>query len=324
MTELIQKMLSGDKQSLARLITLVETESPQVAEIMRAIYPHTGKAFCVGITGPPGGGKSTLVARLTSIARGKGLQVGIIAVDPTSPFSGGAILGDRIRMQQHYLDEGVFIRSMATRGSHGGLPRTASGVIKLLDACGKDIVLVETVGVGQTEIDIMEAADTTIVVLSPEAGDSIQTMKAGLMEIADIFAINKADRPGADYLVAELEGMVHQSPKQSWWQVPVIATQAVNNVGVAELYEQIECHRRALEQSGMLALKRSKQRRTDLLRTIEHRIMAQVVKQIEHDGQLAGYLEKVEKGEMDPYSAAKEILTNQTLIESWLRRVKRG
>ena len=324
MTELIQKMLSGDKQSLARLITLVETESPKVAEIMRAIYPHTGKAFCVGVTGPPGGGKSTLVARLTSIARGKGLQVGIIAVDPTSPFSGGAILGDRIRMQQHYLDDGVFIRSMATRGSHGGLPRTASGVIKLLDACGKDIVLVETVGVGQTEIDIMEAADTTIVVLSPEAGDSIQTMKAGLMEIADIFAINKADRPGADYLVAELEGMLHQSPKQSWWQVPVIATQAVNNVGVAELYEQIECHRRALEQSGMLALKRSKQRRTDLLRTIEHRIMAQVVKRIEQDGQLAGYLERVEKGEMDPYSAAKEILTNQTLIESWLRRVKRG
>jgi len=324
MTELIQKMLSGDKQSLARLITLVETESPKVAEIMRAIYPHTGKAFCVGVTGPPGGGKSTLVARLTSIARGKGLQVGIIAVDPTSPFSGGAILGDRIRMQQHYLDEGVFIRSMATRGSYGGLPRTASGVIKLLDACGKDIVLVETVGVGQTEIDIMEAADTTIVVLVPEAGDSIQTMKAGLMEIADIFALNKADRPGADYLVAELEGMLHQSPRQSWWQVPVIATQAVNNVGVAELYEQIECHRRALEQSGMLALKRSKQRRTDLLRTIEHRIMAQVVKQIEQDGQLAGYLEKVEKGEMDPYSAAKEILTNQTLIESWLRRVKRG
>ncbi len=324
MTELIQKMLSGDKQSLARLITLVETESPKVAEIMRAIYPHTGKAFCVGVTGPPGGGKSTLVARLTSIARGKGLQVGIIAVDPTSPFSGGAILGDRIRMQQHYLDEGVFIRSMATRGSYGGLPRTASGVIKLLDACGKDIVLVETVGVGQTEIDIMEAADTTIVVLVPEAGDSIQTMKAGLMEIADIFALNKADRPGADYLVAELEGMLHQSPKQSWWQVPVIATQAVNNIGVAELYEQIECHRRALEQSGMLVLKRSKQRRTDLLRTIEHRIMAQVVKQIEQDGQLAGYLEKVEKGEMDPYSAAKEILTNQTLIESWLRRVKRG
>jgi LAO/AO transport system kinase len=193
-----------------------------------------------------------------------------------------------------------------------------------LDACGKDIILVETVGVGQTEIDIMEAADTTIVVLYPEAGDSIQTMKAGLMEIADIFAINKADRPGADYLVAELKGMLHQSPKQSWWRVPVIATQAVNNVGITELYEQIECHRRALEQSGMLALKRSKQRRADLLRTIEHRIMAQVVKQIEQDGQLADYLEKVEKGEMDPYSAAREILTNQTLIESWLRRVKRG
>ena len=321
MTELVEKMLAGDKQSLARLITLVERDSPEVAGIMRTIYPHTGKAFCVGVTGPPGGGKSTLVGKLTSIAREKGLEVGIMAVDPTSPFTGGAILGDRIRMQQHYLDEGVFIRSMATRGSHGGLPKTASSVTKLLDAAGKDIVFVETVGVGQGEIDIMEAVDTTIVVLVPEAGDSIQTMKAGLMEIADIFVVNKADRPGADYLVAELEGMVHQSPKQSWWRVPVMATQAVNDVGTEELYQQIERHRQALEESGNLVLKRSKQRRTDLLRSIERSITKQVLEQVERDDQLALYLEKVEKGEIDPFSAAKEILSSRTLLENWLRQV---
>lgn len=321
MTELVEKMLAGDKQSLARLITLVERDSPEVAGIMRTIYPHTGKAFCVGVTGPPGGGKSTLVGKLTSIAREKGLEVGIMAVDPTSPFTGGAILGDRIRMQQHYLDEGVFIRSMATRGSHGGLPKTASSVTKLLDAAGKDIVFVETVGVGQSEIDIMEAVDTTIVVLVPEAGDSIQTMKAGLMEIADVFVVNKADRPGADYLVAELEGMVHQSPKQSWWRVPVMATQAVNDVGTEELYQQIERHRQALEESGNLVLKRSKQRRTDLLRSIERSITKQVLEQVERDDQLALYLEKVEKGEIDPFSAAKEILSSRTLLENWLRQV---
>jgi len=322
MTDLVEKMLAGDKQSLARLITLVERDSPEVAGIMRTIYPHTGKAFCVGVTGPPGGGKSTLVGKLTSIAREKGLEVGIMAVDPTSPFTGGAILGDRIRMQQHYLDEGVFIRSMATRGSHGGLPKTASSVTKLLDAAGKDIVFVETVGVGQGEIDVMEAVDTTIVVLVPEAGDGIQTMKAGLMEIADVFVVNKADRPGADYLVAELEGMVHQSPKQSWWQVPVMATQAVNDVGTEELYQYIERHRQALEESGNLALKRSKQRRTDLLRTIEHRITKQVLEQVERDDQLALYLERVEKGEIDPFSAAKEILSSRTLLDNWLRQVR--
>lgn len=324
MTDLVQKTLSGDRQSLARLITLVERESPEVADIMREIYPHTGKAFCVGITGPPGGGKSTLVSKLTSIAREKGLEVGVIAVDPTSPFSGGAILGDRVRMQQHYLDEGVFIRSMATRGSHGGLSKTAASVVKLMDASGKDLVFLETVGVGQTEIDIMEAADTTIVVLVPEAGDSIQTMKAGLMEIADIFVVNKADRPGADYLVADLQGMLHQSSKQSACQVPVLATQAANDVGIGEVYQQMELHRQALEQSGELALKRSRQRRTDLLRTIEHRIMTQIVKLIERDGQLTSHLERVEKGEIDPYSAAMGILSDQALIDSWLRQVKKG
>jgi LAO/AO transport system kinase len=325
MTELVEKMLSGDKQALARLITLVERESPEAPEILRAIYPHAGRALCVGITGPPGGGKSTLVGRLTAIAREKGLKIGVLAVDPTSPFSGGAVLGDRIRMQQHFLDEGVFIRSMATRGSHGGLPRTAPSVIKLMDASGKDVIFVETVGVGQTEIDVMETVDTVVVVLVPEAGDTIQTMKAGLMEIADVFAVNKADRPGADLVVADLMAMLHQKPRNEWWEVPIVATQATSDVGTRELYQHIERHYEALKSSGKLSLKRQKQRRADLLHTIEDRITSQVLKLVENDVQLNTYLEKVEKGDLDPYSAAEEILSHWKLVswvEKWLHRVK--
>jgi len=322
MMELIERALAGDRQALAKLVTLVERGGPEARDVMRAVYPRSGKGYSVGITGPPGAGKSTLVGKLASIAREKGLEVAIVAADPTSPFSGGAILGDRVRMPQHYLDEGVFIRSMATRGSPGGLPRTASSVVKVFDACGKDIIFVETVGVGQTEIDIIEATDTTVVVLVPGAGDSVQTMKAGLMEIADIFVVNKADRPGAEYLVAELEGMLHESPKQSWWDVPVVATQAVNDVGIDELYRQIERHRQALEESGRLAAKRSGQRRNDLLRTIEHSVMTEITQEIESDRQMAKYFEKVESGEADPYTVARDILTNEALIENWLQRAR--
>ena len=325
MTELVEKMLAGDRLSLARLITMVERESDEVPEMMRSIYPHTGRAFCIGITGPPGAGKSTMVARLTATARSKGRSVGIVAVDPTSPFSGGALLGDRVRMQQHFLDDGVFIRSMATRGSHGGLPRTASSVIKVMDASGKDIIFVETVGVGQTEIDVMETTDTVVVILVPEGGDAIQTMKAGLMEIADVFAVNKADRPGAESVITDLTMMLHQSPKQSWWQVPVVATQAANDVGTVELYQHIENHYEALKQSGKLAQRRQKQRRADLLRTIENTITTQTMQIILGDDQLKHYLERVETGEIDPYSAADEILNHRTLVswvENWASRVK--
>jgi len=322
--ELVEKMLAGEQQALSRLITLVERETPEVSGIMKSIYSHTGKSYRIGFTGPPGGGKSTLVDKLTSIIRAKGLTVGIIAVDPTSPFTGGAVLGDRIRMQQHYLDEGVFIRSMATRGSHGGLPRTARNVIKLLDAFGKDIILVETVGVGQTELDIMEAVDTVVVVLVPEAGDTIQTMKAGIMEIADIFAINKADRPGADYLQIELEVMLHQSPKQSWWQVPVIQTQAINDIGTVELYQGIEKHHQVLEESGGLAPRRQEQRKAEFFQSMEHRIMARVIQLAKRDGRLADYLGKVEKGEIDPYSASEELLSSPTLLEAWLQQLRKA
>jgi LAO/AO transport system kinase len=320
--ELVENMLCGAEQSLSRLISLVEIDAPEVPQIMKMILPRTGRAYSIGITGPPGSGKSTLVDRLTAMARCKGLSVGIIAVDPTSPFSGGAVLGDRIRMQQHYLDEGVFIRSMATRGCLGGLPRAARAVIKLLDAFGKDLIIVETVGVGQTELDIMKMVDTTVVVLFPGGGDAIQTMKAGLMEIANIFVVNKADRPGADQLVMELEAMLSLNPKSSDWQVPVLATQAINNVGIEELYGEIERHRSVLESTGQLSQQRQQQRRAELIQAIEQEVSERLSSLMEKDENLIALCEQVEKGERDPYSAARDILSNRAMLRGWFAKME--
>ena len=319
--ELVKHMLAGDVLSLARLVTKVERDGAEVPEIMKLVYPQLGKAYCVGLTGPPGAGKSTVVDRLTALIRQRGFTVGIIAADPTSPFSGGAVLGDRIRMQQHYLDDGVFIRSMATRGSQGGLPRSTGGVIKLLSAFGKDFVLVETVGVGQTELDIMENVDTTAVILVPEAGDTIQTMKAGLFEIADIFAVNKADRPGADNLVTELTMMVHLHSKQGSWQAPVMATEAINDIGIDDLYNQIEKHRQALEESGRLSQRRQEQRRREFIEMVERRVSGELLRLVERDKEMSKYMAMVEAGEIDPYSAADEILRPRTLLASWSRQL---
>jgi len=318
---LVEEMLTGNVLSLARLITKVEKDGAEVPQIMKQICSRLGKAYCVGVTGPPGSGKSTIVDRLTAVMRRDHLSVGIVAADPTSPFTGGAVLGDRIRMQQHYLDEGVFIRSMATRGSHGGLPHAVGGVIKLLDAFGKDFILVETVGVGQTELDIMENADTVVVALVPEAGDTIQTMKAGLFEIADIFVVNKADRAGADSLVAELRMMLQLRPEETWWQVPVIATEAVNNIGIDELYLQIKNHRRALEETGRLPQRRQEQRRREFLEIVERRVSSELLKLVEDDKELSRHMALVEAGEVDPYSAADEILRPRTLLATWSRQL---
>jgi len=315
--DLVERMLGGALQPLSRLISLVEQGSPEVPEIMKAIYPQLGKAYSIGVTGPPGGGKSTLVDRLTAVARGKGLSVGVIAVDPTSPFSGGAVLGDRIRMQQHYLDPEVFIRSMATRGSRGGLPTTTRNVMKLLDAFGKDIIFVETVGVGQTELDIMETVDTTIVALVPEAGDTIQTMKAGLMEIADIFVVNKADRPGADRLVVELESMLMLSPRSNQWQLPVLATQAINDVGIEELYQEAEKHQEFLKSSGEISRRRQQQRRQEFLHAVEQRLRNRLSTLMKVNDKLMSLLGQVENGEIDPYSAV-EIMESEALSQGWL------
>lgn len=306
--DLVKHMLAGDQRALARLISQVERHHASVPEIMQQVYPALGKGYCVGLTGPPGAGKSTITDKLTACARQHGGTVGIIAVDPTSPFSGGAVLGDRIRMQQHYLDAGVFIRSMATRGSHGGLPQTARGVIKLLDAFGKDLIFVETVGVGQTELDIVETADTTVVIVVPEGGDTIQTMKAGLMEIADIFVVNKADREGADRMLTELQMLTHLHPACDWWEVPVLATQAHKNIGIAELYEAMTRHKQTLEATGQLAIRRRAQRRTELFDLLQHRLLETLLTQLEHEERLLDLVEQVQEATIDPYTAAQQIL----------------
>jgi LAO/AO transport system kinase len=316
--ELVERILKGENVSLSRVISLVENESSQVPEIMKLVAPHLGKAHCIGITGPPGVGKSTLVDKLTALMRKQGLKVGIIAVDPSSPFTGGAVLGDRIRMQQHYLDDGVFIRSMATRGSMGGLPQATSSVIKLLDAAGKNIILVETVGVGQSEVDIMEKTDTVLVILCPESGDAIQTMKAGLFEIADIFVVNKSDHPGADNFVRDIQAML-QLREPSWWNIPLVATEAVNDVGIEELYKQIQLHHQALCEEGRLSQHRQLQRKQDFIKTLERKLTHKLLMLMEQEGQLSSYIERVEKGELDPYSAADEILKSGNLSTDWLR-----
>ncbi|MBI1734911.1 MAG: methylmalonyl Co-A mutase-associated GTPase MeaB [Candidatus Rokubacteria bacterium] len=310
-------MLDGDRLALARLITQIENHTAAVPAIMRAVHTRAREAFVVGITGPPGAGKSTVVDRLTSALRAEGTTVGIVAVDPSSPFTGGAVLGDRIRMQGHALDTGVFIRSMATRGSLGGLSRSTGEVIKLLGAFGFPWVLVETVGVGQTELDIMKLADTTVVVLVPESGDAIQTMKAGLMEAADVFVVNKADRPGAPALVAELRFNVHlhqSSPaaaRDVEWEIPVLTTEAQNGVGIAELLAAIEAHRAALEASGALDVRRRARRRAEFESLLVDRFRARVHERIAA-GDLGTTIDDVVDGRLDPYSAADLVLARAT------------
>jgi LAO/AO transport system kinase len=310
---LVELMLAGDRRALARLITRVENREPGVPELMRRIHARTGRAYTVGITGPSGAGKSTLVDRLTAAIRKTGATVSVVAVDPTSPFTGGAVLGDRIRMQAHTLDPGVFIRSMATRGSLGGLARATAEVQKLLDAAGFDWVLVETVGVGQTELDVVKLADTTVVVLVPESGDAIQTMKAGLLEAADILVVNKADREGAPRLLTELKYMVHlhregqQASRDLEWEVPILSTEAVHDVGVVVLLEAVGRHRAALESSGALERRRQARRARELRALILAELRQEVDKALADGGTLEQVLADVEAGRVDPYTAIRTI-----------------
>ena len=311
---LVTRMLDGDRLALARLITRVENRTPEVPAIMQAVHARTGRAYVLGVTGPPGAGKSTLVDRITTLLRKEGLSVGIIAVDPSSPFTGGAVLGDRIRMQTHTLDPDVFIRSMATRGSLGGLARATGDAIKLLDAFGFHWIIIETVGVGQTELDIIRQADTTVVALVPESGDSIQAMKAGLMEVADVFAVNKADRAGAHALMAELRFSVHLHyttrgfNQEVDWEVPVLATEGVNDVGIGELLEAIKRHRTTLGETGALERRRQQRRRGELEALLVEEFTAQVMARVRADPALTRTLDLVSSGGLDPYSAVAQIL----------------
>ena len=311
---MIDRMLGGDRLALARLITQVENRTAALPAIMKAVYPRAHGAYVVGVTGPPGAGKSTVVDRLTVLLRAEGATVGVVAVDPSSPFTGGAVLGDRIRMQAHALDPGVFIRSMATRGSHGGLARATGDTITLLAAAGYAWVLVETVGVGQTELDIMKLADTTVVVLVPESGDAIQTMKAGLMEAADVFLVNKADRSGAPALMAELTFAAHlhrtsaASPKDIDWEIPVLSAEAQHDVGVAELLTEVRRHRAMLEAAGALAVRRRARRREELKALLLDEFRQKVERALA-GGELARTVDAVVEGTLDPYSAVQAILT---------------
>lgn len=308
MHPLAEQLLTGNKRALSRAISLLERDDPLAARIMAQVHPHTGHGYTVGITGPPGAGKSTLIARLTRDYRSQGRSLGILAVDPSSPYSGGALLGDRIRMEGHYLDAGVFIRSMSTRGSHGGVPRIVKGVVRLLEASGKDVTLVETVGVGQTELDVMEVADTVVVALVPEAGDAVQTLKAGLMEIADVFVVNKADRAGAQQMTANVRSLLTLAPAEEKWRSPVVETQAVNDVGIDKLVGAIEQHRQYMTDFGLLEQRRRKRRSLELTETLRDRLTRRVEAQIAGSPALRALVKRVEAGELEPYSASLELL----------------
>jgi len=301
------RVLEGDPRALARAISLIEDEAAEGAELVRRIFAQTGRAYLIGITGAPGSGKSTLVDRLTAAIRATSQTVGIVAVDPTSPFSGGAILGDRVRMQAHAGDAGVFIRSMATRGHLGGLARATSEVALVLDASGKDVVIIETVGVGQDEIDIVRTADVSVVTIVPGSGDEVQALKAGIMEIADIFVVNKADREGADRTVASIEANLSlQTFGPNEWRPPIVKTEATAGRGIPDLLDAIERFRTHTASSrGARRRARAEFRLRELL---AHRFIRHVEQRVLSGGEFDRILDRIAAREVDPYTAVDDIM----------------
>lgn len=307
MHPLAKRVVDQEPRAAARAITWIENHHPERVQVMQDLHAYTGKAFIVGITGSPGAGKSTTVDRLIQFLRRKQIRLGILAVDPTSPFTGGAILGDRVRMQQHATDPHVFIRSMGTRGHLGGLARHAKEAVRILDAYGCEVIIVETVGVGQSELDIMNLADTTVVVLSPGQGDTMQAFKAGIMEIADLFAVNKADLDGADKLVAQVSGMLDIVKHDAVWRPPIVKVISAKNEGIAELWQAIEQHKDFQQQSGMWQERRSQHLRNEVREIIAYEL-SRMVEQITERADIQNELRQIGIGSESPYALAARIM----------------
>jgi len=305
--ELVDQLLNGDRRACARLITLVENDDPQAQEALKTLYPHTGNAHIIGVTGPPGAGKSSLVDKLTEVYRSQEKTVGVIAVDPSSPFTGGALLGDRIRMQERATDTGVFIRSMGTRGHMGGLSVCTKDAIKILDAFGKDIIIVETVGTGQDEVDIIKAADTVLVVTMPSLGDDIQAIKAGILEIGDIFVVNKSDLEYADKAVLELEMMLDFG-EERLWKPPVIKTVANTGEGIPTLAEAIKSHMTFLQDNNLLEEKRKIKVRMELLEVLNQCVTKKILEKCEKTDEFNTLIDSITQRKMDYYTAAEKLL----------------
>jgi LAO/AO transport system kinase len=302
--DLVSRALQGERRSIARLISLVEDGGARVGEVMNLIYPHTGRAYSIGITGAPGSGKSTLTERLVAGARADGHRVGVLAVDPSSPFSGGALLGDRVRMQSHATDRDVFIRSMATRGHLGGIALATPEAMRVLDAVGNDFVVIETVGVGQAEVEITDACDTTVVVVTPGWGDAIQAAKAGLMEIAEVFVVNKADRAGARDTVRELRQMIEMSEGE--WKPEIVTTVAIKDEGIDELWAAIRKHRTYQEGNGLLEARRRRRIEREIREIVAERYRARVDSEAKQ--MLSDLTDDVQARKLDPYAAADRLI----------------
>jgi LAO/AO transport system kinase len=306
--DLVRRIRAGELRAIARGISLVEDRAPESADLLKTLFPYSGNALLLGMTGSPGAGKSTLVDQIAREYRAQNKTVGILAVDPTSPFSGGAILGDRIRMQAHHADPGIYIRSMATRGSLGGLARTTADAATVLDASGRDVVIVETVGVGQDEVDIVRLADVTIVVLVPGMGDDVQTIKAGIMEIADIFVINKSDRDGAERVEREIRAMQSLATRQDNWTPPIVKTVAHEGTGVPELLDTIEGYCQFLQSSARAQARRIENWRERIAEMLRDALYQRVLATYMSDGAAQRYAAEVAEHKRDPYSLVEEIV----------------